>query len=135
MKQDSMEKLAEFTLSLCDRLCTSQAPFRCCDPMYCQLALDYAESLGEPLARTDHATLPLMGADNRCTAPARLRPMCSAHHCDIAALGFFKPRAGFPATEALKATRKYFRLREKADADVLVDEQWTSNGRAIKQSK
>lgn len=92
--------------------------------MYCEMAINYANDQGVTLDRTDHPTLPLMGAENRCIAPAHLRPICSAHQCDIASLGFFKPRPELTAADALKLTDRYFELREKTSADCDIDEQY-----------
>lgn len=80
-------------------------PGSCCDSMYCEIALETAAEMGEPLARTEHPTLPLMGPDG-CSAPPHVRPMCSLHVCCISSLGF-KPNDE-------EWTERYFQLREKA---------------------
>jgi len=116
--------MADLTRGVCDRTCSDPGPYRCCEAMYCSLAIEYAKSEGVKLRRTAHP-LPLMGEDGRCTAPAHLRPICSAHQCDINSLGFFKPRDGIlSADEAFKLTDRYFALRAKASADCDIDSQY-----------
>ena len=116
--------MAKITLSVCAKTCRDIRPNRCCEPMYCEMAINYANDQGVTLDRTDHPTLPLMDSENRCTAPAHLRPICSAHQCDINSLGFFKRRPELTAADALKLTDRYFVLRDKTSVDVDIDEQY-----------
>lgn len=117
--------MADLTRKVCRKTCMDSRPNRCCEPMYCDSAINYAKSEGVTLTVTSHPTLPLMGADGRCTAPAHLRPICAAHQCDILSLGFFKPRSGlFSVAVAAKLTDRYFALRERASADCDIDSQY-----------
>jgi len=60
---------------------------RCCDSMYCLMAIDYAKEMGVTLTPTGHSELPMMGHDG-CTAPPHLRPLCSKHDCKINGVGY-----------------------------------------------
>ena len=118
--------MADLTREVCDKTCIDSRPDRCCESQYCELAIGFAKTEERvKLRRTAHPTLPQMGADGRCTAPAHLRPICAAHQCDINSLGFFKPRDGTLSTdEAFKLTDRYFALRAKASADCDIDSQY-----------
>lgn len=80
---------------------------RCCDAMYCQMAIKVAkEDWGVELETTDHETLPLMGPEG-CTAEPHFRPLCTLHTCAIESWGCE------PQDE--QWTRDYFELRDKID--------------------
>ena len=81
-------------------------PGSCCSPEYCEMALDIAEEQGEPLERTTHPTLPLMGPSG-CVAPPHVRPLCTLHVCCISSVGF-KPNDE-------EWTEKYFKIRRRID--------------------
>ena len=99
-------EMAEMTRRDCDLTCKDPRPYRCCEVYYCDLAIHYALTLGEEISSTAHPTLPLMDPVTfHCTAPAHLRPVCSAHHCAVNS-------AGMMATPA--ETARYFRLRNRA---------------------
>ena len=80
-------------------------PLSCCAPMYCDLAMDFArEYWGVELEPTWHPTLPLMGP-NGCTVAPHLRPICTAHTCEINEHGC---KRGDPAW-----TERYYELQEE----------------------
>lgn len=119
-EQRAYAELAKMTHEYCDAACRDLRPYRCCESYYCELAIRYAARRGVELKTTGHPTLPLMGADNRCTAPPHLRPICTAHHCKIAAFGFGPNEAW---------TDRYFRLREKAGAEADMDQAYECDNR------
>lgn len=58
-------------------------PLSCCAPMYCDLAGDFArEHWGVRLEPGWHPTLPFMGPAS-CTVAPHLRPICTAHTCEV----------------------------------------------------
>lgn len=71
------EELASLTFNKCGECALKQ----CCEPVYCEASLAYAEDIGYNLSRTSHPTLPLM-SDNGCIAPAWVRPLCSQFICE-----------------------------------------------------
>ena len=111
--KDLWQQMADMTRPICmneggpweqrraQGLCMN--PGSCCDDMYCEIALQTAERMGEALERTSHPRLPLMGPAG-CVAPPHVRPMCSLHVCCISSVGF--------KTNDEEWTRKYFELRE-----------------------
>jgi hypothetical protein len=67
------------------------------------MTVDFArENWGVELAPTWHPSLPLMGPDG-CTAAPHLRPMCTAHTCEIGEHGC---KRGDPVW-----TERYYELR------------------------
>lgn len=109
-------EMAEMTRRDCDVNCNDQRPNRCCEALYCDMAIRYAESRGVVLSKTAHPILPLMNPlTHRCTAQPHLRPLCSAHHCKINSIGVMA---------SPEQTARYFRLRGRAQADVDQDEIW-----------
>lgn len=85
-------------------LAACRQPMTCCDARYCEIAMDFAaEHWGVDLQPTWHAVLPLMGPDG-CTVAPHLRPICTAHTCDICEHG---AKPGDPAW-----TDRYHALRE-----------------------
>ena len=77
--------LAAMTEPECAASCAR--PHSCCDEKYCGFAIAFArENWDVELTPTWHASLPLMG-DDGCTAAPHLRPICTAHTCDISASG------------------------------------------------
>lgn len=78
-------ELAALTRIECAGHCAR--PQTCCEERYCAAAIDFAKSHWQiELQPTWHAALPLMG-DDGCTAAPHLRPICSAHTCEICAYG------------------------------------------------
>ncbi|MEQ1863422.1 MAG: hypothetical protein ABL996_02090 [Micropepsaceae bacterium] len=78
-------QLAAHTEGECSGACVR--PRTCCDERYCLIAIEFAKSHWQvELAPTWHPALPLMG-DDGCTAAAHLRPICTAHTCEICAHG------------------------------------------------
>lgn len=74
------QKMADLTAPKCANECN--LPHSCCDPMYCEGAIDYAKKHWDvELQRTEHPKLPMMGEDG-CTVPPHLRPMCTVHVCE-----------------------------------------------------
>jgi len=99
------QQMADLTTPECAGTC--RVPHSCCDPMYCDLTIEYAKDHWDvELQPTGHPRLPLMGP-NGCTAAPHLRPLCTVHTCQINGLGF-KP--GDPAW-----TKRYFDLREQLE--------------------
>jgi len=83
---DLYAQLAALTRIECAGNCAR--PQTCCDEKYCAMAIDFAKSHWRiELEPTWHAALPLMG-EAGCTAAPHLRPICSAHTCEICAHGF-----------------------------------------------
>lgn len=96
------EEMASLTKPECEKC---RLPYQCCSPDYCQFTIAYAkESWRVTLQTTDHPTLPLMG-EKGCTVAPHLRPLCTVHTCQIAALGC-KPGDA-------KWTNRYFKLRDQ----------------------
>lgn len=78
-------ELAAHTEGECSGVCAR--PRSCCEERYCLIAIDFAKSHWQvDLRETWHPALPLMG-DDGCTAAAHLRPICTAHTCEICAHG------------------------------------------------
>ena len=101
--------MAELTAPLCagEGKGACRVPHSCCDPMYCRMAIERAEELGEELVPVDiDAKLPLMGPTG-CVAPPHLRPLCTLHFCCINGMGF--------NAEDMAWTEKYFKLRDKLE--------------------
>lgn len=74
-------ELARLTEPECSLRC--ERPRTCCEARYCALAIEHALShWNVELQPTWHAALPLMG-DDGCTAAAHLRPICTAHTCEM----------------------------------------------------
>jgi hypothetical protein len=74
-------ELAALTAPECAARCPR--PHSCCERRYCLMAVDFArENWNTELPPTWHPSLPLMGPDG-CTAAPHLRPMCTAHTCEI----------------------------------------------------
>ena len=85
-------------------------PHSCCDPMYCEIARDYAKDVYGLVLKEqppNERGVFFLG-ENGCTVAPYLRPLCSVHICKINALGC-KP--GDP-----KWTKKYFRLRRTIES-------------------
>lgn len=105
------QELADFTGPVCGRTCSrfpSQGKYRCCSPEYCEYAAQYAkEDWQIELKPTGNPDLLFMG-ENGCTVPPHLRPMCTAHVCDINGIGFLR-------ADPIKWTKEYFRLRAKVE--------------------
>lgn len=103
--------LAAHTESECATNC--MRPLSCCKEMYCALAVDFArEHWGIELQPTWHRELPLMGPDG-CTAAPHLRPICTAHTCDISEFACKRGDAGW--------TARYYELTEaitKIEAEI-----------------
>jgi len=71
--------------ALTARECSGQCarPRSCCEEKYCAFAIDFAKARWQvELQPTWHPALPLMG-DDGCTAAPHLRPICTAHTCEI----------------------------------------------------
>lgn len=95
-------ELYKLTQPVCQTKCN--LPQSCCSPEYCEFAIDWAKTRwGTVLERTAHARLPLMGPSG-CTATPHLRPMCTAHVCELT---LYKQGPGYMDT--------YFALRSKID--------------------
>lgn len=99
------QQMADLTQPECANNC--RVPLSCCDPMYCEMAEQYAkEKYNIDLETTGHATLKFMG-EKGCTVAPYLRPSCTMHTCAVNSLGF-KP-------DDKDWTRKYFALRYKIE--------------------
>jgi hypothetical protein len=78
-------QLAAHTEPECSGRC--ERPRTCCDERYCSIAIEFAKAQWQvDLQSTWHPALPLMG-DDGCTAAPHLRPICSAHTCEMCAHG------------------------------------------------
>lgn len=76
-------ELSAHTEPECSGKCAK--PFSCCAEKYCGFAMAFAqEQWNVKLVPTSNAQLPLMGSSG-CTAAPHLRPMCTAHTCEICA--------------------------------------------------
>lgn len=94
-------ELAALTEPECLMHC--ERPMTCCEERYCSIAIDFAaEHWDVDLQPTWHAALPLMGTAG-CVADPHLRPMCTAHTCDVCQYG---AKRGDPAW-----TERYFALK------------------------
>jgi hypothetical protein len=103
------QEMADHTLKKCGpphcKCLIELKPNRCCEPMYCDIAEEYAkEEYGVELKSTGHTTLKFMGPTG-CTVPPHLRPMCTLHQCRICSLGCLHDDPEW--------TRRYFELRER----------------------
>ena len=88
-------QLAALTQSECSGACAR--PRSCCEEKYCAFAIDFASKHWRvELSPTWHPALPLMG-DDGCTALPHLRPMCTAHTCEMCEHG---EKRGDPAWTA-----------------------------------
>lgn len=98
------QRMADLTLPECTNVCNP--PLSCCDPLYCQMAKDFAmEYYGIDLPEVGyHPSLPFM-SENGCVVSPHLRPICTIHVCSISGLGFKK---GDPEFD-----RRYFALRDQ----------------------
>lgn len=96
-------EIAELTLSECKKNCNALGS--CCEPVYCELAMVAAREAGVELQPTTNK-LPMFDGE-KCIAPPHFRKLCSAHNCDINAVGSFR----YSST----ATDRYFELRERID--------------------
>lgn len=64
-----------------------ERPFSCCAEKYCGFAMVFAkEQWNVKLVPTSNALLPFMGSRG-CTVAPHLRPMCTAHTCEVCAHG------------------------------------------------
>lgn len=97
------QQMADMTMDVCRKKCHRLGS--CCEPMYCEIAKEYASGLGVELEETGNE-IPFL-KDGKCVVPPHLRPMCTLHQCDINGVGFFKGD--------LPLTKKYFRLRERLE--------------------
>lgn len=125
--KSAAQKLADLTRPKCEQ-CRTVKPTRCCAQEHCMVTAmfmqDYAEhpalkdEIAPLLSRWDEFNhlverigptkdLPFMD-EGGCAVPPHLRPVCTQHHCDINALGFFK--SDMPATETWFAL--YERMNE-----------------------
>ena len=78
-------ELAALTATECSGACAR--PRSCCEERYCDIAVDFAKTRWQvELQPTWHPALPLMG-DDGCTAAPHLRPICTAHTCEICTHG------------------------------------------------
>lgn len=101
--QESYRQLSILTAPICAAKCKS--PHSCCSPEYCGIAIEYAkERWGVDLQITDHPTLPLMGPHG-CIAEPHLRPLCTAHTCEIYSRGYVQDDPQW--------TNQYFALRDR----------------------
>jgi len=121
-KAEAYERIAEHTRSACDQLCKHPSTYRCCERQYCKMALAFAKKRGVTLPTTGHPEFPLMGPDNRCTAPAHLRPICAIHHCDINAAGPLR----LTASASKEWTDTYFLLREQCGGTEDINDSYNS---------
>lgn len=80
------QKLYELTEPECQ---SCKVQYSCCAPEYCAIAKQYAEEIFDiQLASVDeNATLPFM-SESGCIVPPYLRPMCTAHTCQMNSLGY-----------------------------------------------
>lgn len=111
------QELADLTLPECRLVC--KKPYSCCSSEYCEFSMHLAKQRGVTLEPTGHARLPLMGPTG-CIAPPHLRPMCTAHTCEMAGLGYKKGD-----TEG-KWSIRYFDLRSligQAEMALIDDQQ------------
>lgn len=96
-------ELAAHTEPECAANC--ERPLTCCAERYCLMTLDFArEHWDVELPTTWHRTLPLMGPSG-CTAEPHLRPICTAHTCEICLHG---EKRGDPAW-----TARYYEITAK----------------------
>lgn len=78
-EQKVAQVLADFTFGLCKEKCVPSLG-HCCSSEYCEMAIEEAASLGITLNKGT-GKIPLL-VDNKCQAPAWLRPLCTAHLCE-----------------------------------------------------
>ena len=96
-------EMAELTFSKCKEHCHNLGS--CCEDMYCNLAIEYAEDKGVNLVK-ELGHFPFI-KNGKCLVPPHLRPICTVHQCKISSLGFDPKDPEW--------TKKYFELREKID--------------------
>lgn len=108
------KELADVTTKHCIKTCARMGA--CCSKEYCDIAIGCALDIyGMELQVTGNLKLPLLNEDGTCSAPPHVRPMCTAHQCDIAGVAILK---GEP-----EETKKYFSLRN--EIDILEIERFT----------
>ena len=102
---DTMKALADFTWADCKMSCRTE--YSCCDQGYCEAAAMYARDVwGVELERVNDDETPFLGGTG-CIVEPHLRPMCTAHHCEICSAGFKRGNVEW--------TEEYYRLRALAD--------------------
>ena len=88
-------ELSALTEPECSGRCAR--PRTCCEARYCAIAVEHAATHWQvDLQPTWHPALPLMG-DDGCTAAPHLRPICTAHTCEMCEYG---SKRGDPAWNA-----------------------------------
>lgn len=108
------QEMSELTRPECGKC---RIPLSCCDPMYCDLAEDWAKARwSTTLEKGDHPRLHYMSSGG-CTVPPHMRPICTLHTCAINSCA----TSGNPLWD-----KKYFRLRAKIAA--LEDRKWLLMG-------
>ena len=108
MLEDLYKQMAELTKPKC-LSCKSGWKHKCCDPMYCAMAKEYAKECNIELEYTGN-TIPFLDDNYNCIVPPHLRPLCTLHTCDINSKGVTSD----PDWDA-----EYFRLREMIDNEEL----------------
>lgn len=102
-------QLYELTITDCKKKCKLGVG-SCCSSEYCEMALQYARDFWDtelkPTGFPNPKGLMFLGPEGCVVAP-HLRPLCTAHDCQINSLGV-KP--GDP-----EWTTAYFKLRNKID--------------------
>ncbi len=99
-------ELAAHTEPECAANCPK--PLSCCAERYCLIAIDHAaERWGVRLEPSWHPALPMMGPTG-CLVEPHLRPICTAHTCDVCEHG---EKRGDPAW-----TDRYYALLDEIAA-------------------
>lgn len=107
-----MQEMANLTLPECQTSCL--APLSCCDELYCQISIVYADKVYNiKLIPDETQAIPMMGP-NGCRVEPYLRPLCTLHTCAVNSFGFK------PGDE--KWTEEYFELRDKCEEAMFGDD-------------
>ena len=101
-------RMAELTKPKCNccRRAKNVPERRCCDPMYCQMAIDIARDRWDLTLEPTGNAIPLLGPEG-CIAPPHVRPLCTVHTCDVESFG------GDPNDP--EWNKAYFALRNEID--------------------
>lgn len=101
--------MSDLTAPECGSKCRCTSPTRCCDAMYCEMAVDFAKQFwGEDIRHlgNDDEHIPFLGPGG-CVLPPHFRPLCTLHTCEINSFGIKRNDPTW--------TKRYFELREQIE--------------------
>jgi len=108
MKMDTWDRLAKHTFTRCKNKCKTGLG-SCCEETYCDTAAEYMIEKNKTPPEHAGGRVRFLTPEGQCVIPPRYRPMCTAHQCDIYAMGC--------TVDDPKWEKEYFRLRNKASKE------------------